>query len=119
MRTPVMNAQVTGPRVDGMKFVEHVRDSWSWLVAFRAVAETEHLPTAARELGLTPSSLSRSIRQLETRVGVELFDHRNKTLALNRAGRELLEAVRASMRLVDDAVRKANGLGMTGSVTAA
>ena len=38
---------------------------WNWLPAFRAVAETEHLPTASDLLHVTPSALSRTIRLLE------------------------------------------------------
>ena len=48
-----------------MHFVHRVRTIWSWLPAFRAVAEAEHLPTAAHELGIVPSSLSRTVKQIE------------------------------------------------------
>ncbi len=33
---------------------------WNWLPAFRAVAESQHLPTASRELNVTAPALSRS-----------------------------------------------------------
>ena len=102
-----------------MQFLEHVRDAWSLLPAFRAVAETEHLPTAARELDLVPSSLSRSIRQLEEIIGVELFDHSGKSLALNDHGRTLLAAVRVAMRHVDEAVRSTSGQELEGNVVLA
>ena len=55
--------------------MEHLRRLyrvWNWLPAFRAVAETEHLPTASEMLGLTPSALSRAIKQLEDEL-VELL----------------------------------------------
>ena len=38
---------------------------WSWLPAFRFVAETEHLPTASDLLYTSPSALSRTVKQLE------------------------------------------------------
>lgn len=84
--------------------------------AFRAVAETEHLPTAAQELGVVPSSLSRSIKLLEDELGLPLFERANKALVLNAAGRELLAAVREAMRLLDDALARATSDELRGHV---
>ncbi len=75
---------------------------WNWLPAFRAVAETEHLPTAARLLHVSPSALSRTVRQLEEAFGQALFVRRNRALHLTPAGREALAAVREAMRGLDD-----------------
>lgn len=77
---------------------------WNWLPAFRAVAETEHLPTASAELHVTPSALSRTIRLLEEDLGAALFERVGKSLVLNDRGRAFLAAVRAAMRVVDDGV---------------
>lgn len=82
-----------------------LRNAWPWLPAFRAVAETEHLPTAAEALGTTPSSLSRAVAQLEHELGYAVFDRTGRSLRLNEAGRRLLAAVQAAMRAVDGAVR--------------
>jgi DNA-binding transcriptional LysR family regulator len=87
-----------------VQFVQRLRTVWSWLPAFRAVAETEHLPTAAHELGIVPSSLSRTVKLLEDELGVALFDRAGKGLVLNAAGHVLLAAVRDAMRVVDDAL---------------
>ncbi|MEO8553558.1 MAG: LysR family transcriptional regulator [Kofleriaceae bacterium] len=92
---------------------------WALLPAFRAVAETEHLPTAARALDLVPSSLSRAIRQLEEALGAELFDHTGKSLVLNEHGRVFLAGVRAAMRLVDESVRQVSGDVLSGAATMA
>jgi len=83
-----------------------VAQLWSWLPAFRAVAETEHLPTAARTMGLTPSALSRSVTQLEAAVGCPLFSRVGRRLQLAPAGGELLAAVRDAMRRVDDGLAR-------------
>ncbi|MCK5943024.1 MAG: LysR family transcriptional regulator [Planctomycetes bacterium] len=76
---------------------------WAWLPPFRAVAETEHLPTAAERCGVGASSLSRTIALLERAVGRPLFERTGRSLELNHDGRRLLEAVRGAMRFVDDA----------------
>ncbi len=101
-----------------MHFVHRVRTIWSWLPAFRAVAESEHLPTAANELGIVPSSLSRTVKQIEDELGIPLFDRTSKALVLNHAGRTLVAAVREAMRIVDDAVGTAVGDDLTGQVGA-
>ena len=101
-----------------MHFVHRLRTIWSWLPSFRAVAETQHLPTAAQELGVVPSSLSRMVRQLEDELGIPLFDRTNKNLVLNDAGRRFLVAVREAMRIVDDALVSAIGDELRGGVGA-
>lgn len=70
---------------------------WNWLPAFRVVAETEHLPTASQELHVTPSALSRTIKQLEDELGEPLFMRVGRRLVLSPSGRELLTSVREAM----------------------
>jgi DNA-binding transcriptional LysR family regulator len=77
---------------------------WSWLPAFRAVAETEHLPTASDELGISASALSRTIRLLEDDVGQPLFVRAGRRIELNDAGEQVLAAVRDAMRIIHEAV---------------
>lgn len=77
---------------------------WPYLPAFRATAETEHLPSAAERMHLTPSALSRAIRQLEDRLGHALFARQGRRLVLNDAGQAFLGAVRDAMRTLDDGV---------------
>lgn len=88
-----------------MERQRRLQSIWGWLPAFRAVAEAEHLPTASKALGVSPSALSRTIRLLEEDLGEPLFDRIGRNLRLNTAGRELLDAVRASMRQVDDVLQ--------------
>lgn len=85
-----------------MERSRRIADIWNWLPAFRAVAETEHLPTASEKLHVSPSALSRTIRLLEDGVGTPLFDRVSRELRLNSNGEALLRAVRDAMRLVDD-----------------
>ena len=87
-----------------MERARHLSQFWAWLPAFRVVAETTHLPTAAKTLGVTPSALSRSVRVLEDALGHNLFDRKGKRLVLNATGELFLEVVRDSMRLVHEGV---------------
>ena len=98
-----------------MDRMKKISDFWSWLPAFRAVAEVEHLPSAAEHAHVSPSALSRSVRQLEDHLGVSLF-HREGRLVLNEQGRELLRVVRRAMRLVDDGVGNITTEALHGTV---
>lgn len=85
-----------------MERLKRVAGVWSWLPAFRAVAETQHLPTASAELEVSASALSRTIRLLETDLGRTLFERQGRRIVLNEAGERLLVAVRDAMRRVHD-----------------
>jgi DNA-binding transcriptional LysR family regulator len=87
-----------------MERVIRLNQIWSWLPAFRAVAETEHVHEAALLVHLTPSTLSRAIHLLEDDLGCALFRRVGRSLELTDEGRELLHALRDAMRGLDDAV---------------
>ena len=87
-----------------MERVVRLYQLWTWLPHFRAVAETEHLPTASVALGLSPSALSRALKQLEASVGCDLFVREKRSIRLNAQGKEVLRAVRLAMRGIDDAL---------------
>lgn len=61
---------------------------------FVTVAENLSFTQAARQLYVTQPSLSRQIKQLETRLGTDLFVRTNSTVVLTRAGETLLTAAR-------------------------
>lgn len=89
---------------------------WGYLPAFRAVAETEHLPTAAARLHVVPSALSRSVRLLEDALGGELFVRRGRRLVLNGRGRALLEASRQGMLALERGLARAGGEAFEGEL---
>lgn len=67
---------------------------------FRALAAEGHLALAAESVGVSQSTLSRSLARLEAEAGVELFDRRRGHLALNPYGEILLaHALRAEAEL--------------------
>ncbi|MEG2976954.1 MAG: LysR family transcriptional regulator [Comamonas sp.] len=64
------------------------------LRAFDEVARQGAFAPAARELCLTQSALSESIRQLEEALGMRLFDRTTRTVGLTSAGQAFLVDVR-------------------------
>jgi DNA-binding transcriptional LysR family regulator len=88
--------------MERMERAKRVLQYWNWLPAFRAVAESEHLPTAAKALNLSSSALSRTISLLEDRLQRPLFRRTGGRLEICADGRVLLKATRDAMRLVDD-----------------
>ncbi|WP_431245518.1 LysR family transcriptional regulator [Leifsonia xyli] len=82
---------------------------------FRALAAEGHPALAAETLGVSQSTLTRSLARLEQEMGVELFDRRRGHLELNQYGEILLaHAVRAESELENarariDALRDPSG----------
>lgn len=60
---------------------------------FQRVARLEHLSQAAEELHIAQPSLSRTIRNLETELGVPLFNRQGRNIVLNDYGKVLLKYV--------------------------
>lgn len=99
-----------------MDRVRRLVQLWPYLPAFRAVAETQHLPRASEQLFVSPSALSRSIRLLEETVGTQLFDRVGRQLELNAAGQRFLSAVRDAMRLLDEGLAQVTAEQFVGPV---
>ena len=71
------------------------------LKGYEAAARLLSFTRAGEELHLTQSAVSRQIKELESQLGVALFERRHRALALTEAGRELYPAaaqVLATMR---------------------
>lgn len=73
------------------------------LRSFEAAARTLSFTTAAAELFLTQSAVSRQIQQLEAGMGVPLFERQHRALALTEAGSTLQRAVVDSLARLRDA----------------
>ena len=71
---------------------------------FVAVAEEQNVSRAANRLHVSQPPLSRQIRDLETEMGVALFEHSAKAIRLTEAGQIFLSEARAALQRVDDAV---------------
>jgi DNA-binding transcriptional LysR family regulator len=79
------------------------------LTAFIAVADNLSFRAAAARLGVTPSALSHTLRQLEERVGVRLLNRTTRSVSPTDAGRRLLERLRPAMEQIAGALDDLNG----------
>ncbi len=64
---------------------------------FLALAETLHFGRAAELCHISPSTLSRTIKQLEDELGVALFERDNRTVTLTREGERFLPYARETL----------------------
>jgi DNA-binding transcriptional LysR family regulator len=77
------------------------------LKAFAAVVERASFARAAELLGLSPSALSQTIRQLETRLGVRLLNRTTRSVAPTAAGSRLYSRIGPIIVELDAAVTEA------------
>jgi len=68
---------------------------------FVAIAEQENFSRAAQQLYVAQSALSRRMRDLESELGVRLFDRHLRGAALTPDGHDLLERARSLLRGFD------------------
>lgn len=73
---------------------------------FKVVARTEHVTQAAEELGITQPALSRAMARLEKDLGVALFDHRGRSVRLNRYGRAFLRHAERALGVLEEGRRE-------------
>src|ERR1700720_4844205 len=73
------------------------RGSLADLTAFAAVADRLSFRAAASQLGVTPSALSHSMRQLEGRLGVRLLPRTTRSVSVTDAGLRLLDRLRPAI----------------------
>src|SRR6202049_4373074 len=78
------------------------------LSAFVAVADHLSFRAAASQLGVTPSALSHSMRQLEERVGVRLLNRTTRSVSVTDAGLRLLERLRPAVGQIAGALEDLN-----------
>jgi DNA-binding transcriptional LysR family regulator len=82
---------------------------------FLAVSEESNFGRAAVRLHISQPPLSRQIRQLEERLGVELFVRTGAGVTLTKAGAAFLPEVRRTLAQADKAVAAARAARGTGS----
>jgi len=70
-----------------------------------ALAESGNMTKAAEELHLTQSALSHQLKDAEAKVGVPLFERKNKRLNLTPAGQELVQFSHEILGKIHDRVK--------------
>ncbi|TEA60927.1 LysR family transcriptional regulator [Pseudomonas sp. CH235] len=78
------------------------------LPIFLCIAQHLNFSRAAVDLGLTPSALSHSLRALENRLGVRLFNRTTRSVALTEAGERLYARLKPAFRDIEDALEDLN-----------
>jgi LysR family transcriptional regulator for metE and metH len=68
----------------------------------RAIAETANLTRAAGQLCLSQSALSQQLRDIETKLGADLFFRTRKQMVLTPIGRKVLAAAEQVCRLMEE-----------------
>ncbi len=89
--------------------------SLKWLELFQICAQKGSLQAAAKETGLTISTVSHHLRNLEDHLGVELFNHTRRPMVLTPKGRVFLRNIDDALHLI----RKAKAEASAGSITEA
>ncbi len=89
------------------------------LITFEAAARTGSFTRAAEELSISQPAISHAMRELETELGVSLFERRHKGVEANDAGRYLLEQVSLGLTLIEQALREVRTMTAAHQVTLA
>lgn len=80
------------------------------LRTFRKVGELGSFGAAARELGLSPSAVSKQVRSLEERLGVRLLNRTTRRVSLTELGRLYLERGSAILQDWEELEAEVRGL---------
>jgi DNA-binding transcriptional LysR family regulator len=77
------------------------------LDGFAAIARHGNFRRAAVERGVSASTLSQTLRELETRMGVRLLNRTTRSVALTDAGAALLKRLQPALQEIGEAVAEA------------
>src|SRR5437764_1124043 len=80
------------------------------LSVFLTVAEERSFTKAAKRLGVSPSAISHSMRELEQQMGVRLLSRTTRSVAPTDAGEHLLARLRPAFADIREALGQVSGL---------
>ena len=80
------------------------------LAAFATVAGQRSFTRAAAKLGVSPSALSQTVRNLEERVGLRLLTRTTRSVAPTEAGERLLRTVAPRFEEIESELANLNEL---------
>jgi len=79
--------------------------------SFVSVADHLSFSTAAKELNVTPSTLSRQVRELESSLGIQLLARTTRRVALTELGQQFYGRCRTGLSEIDRAEQVVTKLG--------
>src|SRR3954467_5844783 len=80
------------------------------LSAFLVVAQERSFTRAAKQLGVSPSAISHSMRELEEAIGVRLLSRTTRSVSLTDAGAHLRARLHPAFTDIQDALGQVSGL---------
>ncbi len=83
---------------------------------FKTIAECEHYGRAAEILHVSQPNLNYAVTQLESELGVPLFEKAGRNVRLTRYGRMFLQSVTESLQKLDGSTRTLQELGAGGGL---
>jgi DNA-binding transcriptional LysR family regulator len=88
------------------------------MTTFQILARTGTISAAAHELGVAPSAVSRRLKALEQRLGIELVRRSTRALVLTPAGEAYLERSKALLESIDalEETMREESLGVAGRI---
>ncbi len=92
--------------------IQHVRH-------FIAAADLGNMTRAAEMLGIAQPALSQSLRRMEEKLGVKLFDRSRRGITLSEAGSAIIDELREAVMRIDQASERAQQVaqGVAGTLT--
>lgn len=98
-------------RVEGVKGVEGALSTpplhLPGLLTFEAAARHLNFARAAAEIGVTPTAVSRTIKNVETQLNVRLFNRTTRSVSLTEAGASLNAALAPALALIRNSLSQA------------
>ena len=82
------------------------------VLAFEVVARLGSVSKAAEELSLTPSAVSHNLANLESHLGLKLFDRTAKGAELTAAGQRYRQSLAGALAVIASAAESARSEGM-------
>jgi DNA-binding transcriptional LysR family regulator len=79
------------------------------LLAFDCVARHLSFGRAATELDVTPTAISKTVKQLESQLGVRLFNRTTRSVALSESGAQLFSSLGPALEQIRQSVSGVSG----------
>lgn len=86
------------------------KDQLDGLLALKLVADKRNFTAAAKTLRVSPSAISKMIRQLEARLGVTLLTRTTRATSLTEAGEKFLEQAGPALEVIFSAMSEVGSL---------